>query len=347
MKNLRSIFICLSIMILAFFMVQGSSFAKEKKYVMKLGLGNPAKDYTHTYTPWEVFKDEVERRSNGRIEVKLYPGKVLGGHKSRWEQTVKGVIQGVDVSDGNFAPFYPEIAVLSIPYLFSNHDVAYEVLDGPFGEFLKEDCLKKTGLRTIGWMENGGFRNYSNNKHEVKSPADMKGLKIRTMPIPAHMEIVKRLGAAPTPIAWSELYTALQTGVVDGQENSVSTFCVPKLEEVQKFMILDGHVYSMWTLFLNDKWYQALPRDLQAAIDQAALVTKYANRGLCRVNESRNIKYIESKGMKVYAPTAAEKKAFRDLTQGPVTEYLRTQIDPALIDRVLSAVADAEKKLGY
>jgi len=159
--------------------------------------------------------------------------------------------------------------------------------------------------------------------------------------------MVKALGAAPTPVAWSELYTALQTGVVDGEENSVSTFIIPKLEEVQKYMILDGHVYSMWTLFINDKWYRELPKELQTAIDQASIITKYANRGLCRINESVNLEYIKSKGVKVYVPTRGQKEEFKNLAQKPVIEYLKTQIDPKLIDKVLEAVAEAEIKLGY
>ena len=112
---------------------------------------------------------------------------------------------------------------------------------------------KKTGLRVIGTWDNGGFRSFTNSKRAVHNPEDMKGLRIRTMDIPAHMELVRSLGAKPTPISWKELYTALETGVVDGQENAMPTIIIGSLQEVQKYLILDGHVYTQQHFFVNDQ----------------------------------------------------------------------------------------------
>jgi len=263
------------------------------------------------------------------------------------EQVKKGIIQGVQVGDGWIANHFPEIQVISIPYIFQDRDVAWKVLDGPFGKEMMEAYVKKTGLRLLHLTENGGFRCFSNNVREIKTAADMKGLKIRVMPNPAHQETVKALGALPVTIDWGELYTALQTKVADGQENAVPTFLVPKLYEVQKYMTLDGHFYSINSIIIQDKWYKSLPLELQHAIDQAAFVSTTVNRGVCTALEQKGIKLIQEKGMKVYAPTAKEKQTFKEASQKPVVEFLKTKIDKAWIDKTFKAVDQAEKELGY
>jgi tripartite ATP-independent transporter DctP family solute receptor len=225
--------------------------------------------------------------------------------------------------------------------------VAWKVLDGPFGKELMDAYVKKTGLRLLHLTENGGFRSFSNNSREIRSVADMKGLKIRVMPNPAHQETVKAMGALPVTIDWGELYTALQTKVADGQENAVPTFLVPKLYEVQKFMTLDGHFYSINSVIVQDKWYKSLPADLQRAIDQAAFVSTTVNRGVCTALEQKGIKFIQEKGMKVYTPTAKEKLTFKEASQKPVVEFLKTKMDKAWIDKAFKATAQAEKELGY
>jgi TRAP-type C4-dicarboxylate transport system substrate-binding protein len=215
-----------------------------------------------------------------------------------------------------------------------------------------DEYTKKTGLRLLHLTENGGFRCFSNNVKEIKTPADMKGLKIRVMPNPAHQKTVEALGALPVVIDWAELYTALKTKVADGQENAVATFLVPKLWEVQKFMTLDNHFYSINSVLLNDKWYQGLPKELQTAIDQAAVISTTVNRGVCTALEEKGIKLVTEKGMKVYAPSPKEKDMFKELSQKPVIEFLKKdfeekKVDLKWFDRFFEAVAQAEKDLGY
>jgi C4-dicarboxylate-binding protein DctP len=321
--------------------------AQGAEFTLKFGVGNPPRDFHHSWTPHVAFKDEVETRSGGRIAVELYPGSQLGGIESMVNQVRQGVIQATDPSEGHFATTYPPIQVFSIPYLFLTRDIAWHVLDGEFGQKMLADMAEQTGIRPLIWSENGGFRHYSNNVRAIKSPDDMAGLKIRTMNIPLHMEIVKNLGASPTPIAWAELYTSLQTGVVDGQENSIATFMVPKLEEVQDHTVLDGHVYSVNTVILNEAWYQSLPDDLKQVIDRAAEVSLTVNRGLTVSNELIGMDYLKEQGVEIYSPTLEEKRAFREATQEPAIAWLTEQIDPAWVDGMLDAVAAAEKSLGY
>ncbi len=318
------------------------------EFVMKISLPSPMVEWTQFNEPYAVLKSEIEKRSNGRIEVQLYPAGVLGDMVSGVEQVKTGIIQGVQVGDGWIANHFPEIQVISIPYIFQDRDVAWKVLDGPFGKEMMDAYVKKTGLRLLHLTENGGFRSFSNNVREIKTVADMKGLKIRVMPNPAHQETVKAMGALPVTIDWGELYTALQTRVADGQENAVPTFLVPKLYEVQKFMTLDGHFYSINSVIIQDKWYRSLPVELRRAIDQAAYVSTTVNRGVCTALEQKGIKFVEEKGMKVYAPTVKEKLTFKAASQKPVVDFLRTQkMDKVWIDKVFKATEQAEKELGY
>lgn len=212
-----------------------------------------------------------------------------------------------------------------------------------------EDMAKTVGIRPLRFNENGGFRNYSNSKRPLRTAADMKGLKIRTMNIPLHMQIVKDLGASPTPIAWSELYSALQLKVVDGQENAVSTFRIPKLEEVQKYMILDGHIYSVTTYLVNEKWFKSLPIEYQNAIYQAADIAVQVRNSLCYLEERRDVEELRAMGVDIYDPPTDVKRGFQQLTQESAIKWLRSQekIDGKWIDMLLEETAQIEKELGY
>ena len=322
------------------------------EYTMKISLPSPMTEWTQFNEPYAVLKTEIEKRSGGRIEVKLYPAGVLGNMTAATEQTKRGIIQGVQVGDGWIANHFAEIQLLSIPYIFKDRDVAWHVLDGPFGKELEQEYIKKTGLRLLHLTENGGFRCFSNNVKEIRTPADMKGMKIRVMPNPAHQETVRALGALPVVIAWAELYTSLKTKVADGQENAVATFLVPKLWEVQKYMTLDGHFYSINSVLINNDWFKKLPKELQAAIKQAAIISKTVNRGVCTALETKGIGFIQKKGMKVYAPTLAEKDMFKKLSQQPVIEFLKKDfqkkgVDLKWFDKFTAAVDNAERALGY
>jgi C4-dicarboxylate-binding protein DctP len=191
-------------------------------------------------------------------------------------------------------------------------------------------------MRAMVWHENGGYRNYSANK-PLTSVEDLQGLKIRTMNNPVHMEIVKSLGASPTPIPWQDLYTALQTGVVDGQENSLAIFRIPKLEEVQKNIIMDGHVYSPGALYFSQKWLDTLPEDLLEIVKTASENFRDLNREISTKAEADDRAYLESKGVSIYDPTPEQKQQFRELTQAPALEYIKGSVDADILACVLSA----------
>lgn len=317
------------------------------EYTMKLAVSNAEIENSFSWTHLKVLEREIEARSGGRIDVQIFSGGQLGGPETTVNQTRDGIIEATDASDGHFATTFPDVQVFGAPYLFPSREVAWAVLDGPIGENLRERMAAEVGLRPLFWTENGGFRHFTSADRPLKSAADLKGLKMRVQNHPLHLEIAQSLGMSATPIAWLELYTALQTGVVDGQENSISTFLIPKLYEVQKHMILDGHVYAVNTVVVNEAWYQSLPAELKDAITQASLIARATNRGLSVANEITGRATLDAEGVSVYVPTNAEKEEFRALVQDKAYAWLRANVTPSLIDEVLAAV-DAEKvRLGY
>lgn len=286
-----------------------------------------------------IFKNIVEGETD--ITVELFPAKALGDEGDLVQQVQEGTTQMALVS-GAMAKVCKTADVLNIPYTFSSATVAWDVLDGPFGKELAEHCLKKTGLRTLAYGETG-FRNFTNNVREIKSPADMKGLKFRVQPIPLYVEMVKGLGGEPTPIAWSELPNALSTGVVDGQENPVGVIYNNKLHKLQKYLVLDGHVYGADFILINDDFYQSLPKNDQAIISKAARVAGVMGRAIQQFNTAEGVTKVVAEGMKVHSPTAEEMAQFKKLAQPAVKKWLASELgdDAVWIEKLDDAVANA------
>jgi len=291
-----------------------------------------------------LFKQIIETETRGAVEVQVFPAGQLGGEREMTEAVKLGSIQMTMVS-GALANFYKEYQVLDIPYLFSSPPVAWKVLDGWFGKEMAEDCLKKTGMRVLGFGE-AGYRNFTNSVRPIRTPADFKGLKIRVMESPVYMTLVKSLGAAPTPIAWTETYTALQQKVADGQENPISTIKYAKLNEVQKYLTLDGHTYGIDFILINEKFYQSLPKDIQKTIRIAATTIVTIMRGIQTIDSTLGVQQLREKGMEVYAPSGSEKAMFRAASQQPVIEYLEKQIGRPWIDKLQKAIKEAEAEVG-
>ncbi len=288
-----------------------------------------------------IFKNIVEGETD--ISVELFPAKALGDENDLIQQVQEGTTHMAIVS-GAMAKVCKPADVLNIPYTFSSATVAWDVLDGEFGKELADYCLKKTGLRTLAYGETG-FRNFTNNVREIKSPADMKGLKFRVQPIPLYVEMVKGLGGEPTPIAWSELPNALSTGVVDGQENPVGVIYNNNFHKLQKYLVLDGHVYAADFILINDEFFGSLPENDQAIIKKAARIAGVMGRAIQEFNTAEGVTKVAAEGMKVYSPTAEEMASFKKLAQPAVKEWLAGELgDEAVwIKKLDAAVAEAMK----
>ena len=321
----------------------GTSAFAQTKFVLKLAHSDsPDMATSRKAVMADAFAREVKAKSGGRIEVQVFAASALGGERELVEGVKNGFIQA-GFASGVIANYFPSAMVTDIPYLFPSDDVADKVMDGPFGQKLAADFQAATGMHNLCFGE-VGFRNFSSGKAPIHSPKDLAGMKIRVQETPLYITEMKALGAQPTPIAFSELYTALQTGVVDGEENPVPTMIFAKLYEVQKHVTLDRHNYGIDWFVLSNKFYKALPPDLLKVVTDAAQLACNEERKANRVFTANGNKTLADKGVTVYTPTSAELAQFRAAAQPPVIEFLKTKIDPKLIDGIQAAVKDADKK---
>ena len=292
-----------------------------------------------------VFQGIVETETGGRYKVQIFPSGQLGDLRSMAEQVSRGVI---DMSSGQngglLASFDPNMQILEMPYTFRTTEIGRLVLDGWFGRELSDELAAKSNIRILSYLPSS-FRNFSNSKREIRSPADMRGLKMRTMQVPIHLEMVKALGAAPTPIAFEELYSALQTGVVDGQENAPYVVLMAKVQEVQKYYILDHHLLNTALFIVNEKFYKSLSPEDRRIFDYAARQAQFAFLGIITATESLDIKEIEKAGVKVYTPTAAEYAQFQSATKEPVLKVMKEKVEAKWIDKLYKAIDEGEKKV--
>jgi tripartite ATP-independent transporter DctP family solute receptor len=287
----------------------------------------------------EIFKAIVEGETD--LSVEIFPAGALGNEGELVAQAQDGITQVVMVS-GAMSTACPAASVLDIPYSFPSAPVAWEVLDGPFGAALGDHCLEQTGLRTLAYGETG-FRNFTNSVREIRTPADMTGLRFRVQPIPLYVEMVKALGGEPTPIAWTELPNALATGVVDGQENPVGVIYNNGLHQLQNYMILDGHVYAADFLVINDDFFQSLSAAEQEVVSRAAVVAGNMGRSIQQWSTAQGVNAVQAEGMTVYSPTSDELAMFREAAQPAVRAWLAGELgDEAVwIDQLEAALADA------
>lgn len=301
---------------------------------------------SHYFAYTQVFKSIVEGKTGGRIGVQVFPNSQLGDIRSMLQQCIRGDIQMVaGAGTADLASYDPNIQVLNIPYNFASTEVGRKVFAGDFGKGMHDEILAKTKLNVINWLPSS-FRNFSNSKKEIKTPEDMKGLKMRTMENPVDMAMMKALGTNPTPISFAELYSALQTGAVDGQENAPYVLLMVKLQEVQKFYTLDGHTLNTAIVVMNDDFLKKLKPEDQQIIKEAASEAELAFLGTITATNGRDIQTLEKAGVKIYYPTPAELAKFKQATQGPVIDYLKTVVDPAWLDRVNKDIQQANKDLG-
>ncbi len=295
----------------------------------------------------KIFKSYVETYTNGAIIVELYPSNQLGSHKEMMEMVKAGTVD-LCIETGTMGPFFPEYQVINIPYVFRSDEVAWWVFDNSqFWKDLMDKMEEEIGLICLGMGQNG-VRNFTNNIRPIHEPKDMEGIKFRVMQSPVFVKTVEALGAKAIPIAWTEVYTSLQTGVIDGQENPIATIVfVGKLHEVQKYFTMDGHTWSENMLLMNAKKFHSLSEEHQQILRMAGLHGARADRTaeafMSRVMGMSTLQ----EHMEVYTPTAEQLKKFQDTAQPAVIEWLKEEVGSEVVDEFLKAVKEAEAALGY
>ena len=294
-----------------------------------------------------VFKSLVESGTNGSVTVQTFPNGQLGKDAEVVSQVKAGVVQSGIHSVGGIASTYPMIGVLDMPFAFPNISATYEVFDGPFGKKLGDDIEAKSGLKVLGFGDSGGFFAFTNSKKLIKSPADMAGLKIRTMGLDTHQTVVRSIGGQPAAISWSEVYTSLQTGVADGQMNPVPIIAFAKFNEVQEYLTLSEHLFAPYVWTINKDFWNSLTPAEQTVVTYAAKSAIVAGRGMGRAIEAsdRGLSHL-AKTMTIYTPTAAEKAAFRKLSQPAVRKVIIDKFGAEgkdMLDSFLGAIDKASK----
>ncbi len=280
----------------------------------------------------DKFATEIEKRTNGRYKIQNFYASALGNEREATEAVQLGTLDMCMTSTGPIPNFVPELAILDIPFLFRDYAHARSVLDGPIGQ----DMLTKfdpIGIKALAWGENG-FRHMTNSKVSVKAPSDLKGLKVRTMENPIHMQAYKGFGIIPTPMAISEVFTALQQGTVDGQENPISVIQSWKFDQVQKHLSLTGHVYSPAVILIGKPLWDKLSDEDKNHFLEASKEAVKANRDRIDSDEKNGVADLRSKGMEVV--TDLDKSKFQDALK-PVFADLSKKFGEANIARIRDA----------
>ncbi|MBO9398960.1 TRAP transporter substrate-binding protein DctP [Shimia sp. R9_2] len=294
-----------------------------------------------------VFKNFVESASNGAIEVELFIGTQLC---SKGAECLQGVADGtIDVyisTSGGASGIFPYVQVLDLPYLMANDRIAETVLAGDFTRKMREMALADSGdsirLMTIG--NTGGWRNFANTKRRVASPSDMEGLKIRTVVADLPQELVRALGASPTPIPWPELFTSFQTGVVEGSKNGITDIMGMKFPDAGlQYVTLDGHAYMGALWWMNNQKFLSMPEDMRRVVVDGFSALQQATFASPKRKSIKAYEDFVAGGGDLYVPTPAEKAAFKEAA-APVYDWFKGNIKGGdeIFNALTSAVAEAE-----
>lgn len=316
--------------------------AHAQQKVLKYAHFQPGKNDQPKHVAALALKEHVEKATNGSVKVEIYPAGQLGTAQQMMEGMRLGTVELAVVHDGGIPGVYKPFNVFGLPFIFDDHAHAYKVLDGQFGKDMAEDMRKKTGIKLMAYADNG-IRHFTNSKRAIKSPDDMKGLKMRVQPSPVFVELVKSLGASPTAIDWGELPAALAQGTADGQENGVTNILAASLFQHQKHVTLDGHVYSLHAYMMSDRFYNSLSAAEKKAVDEGVEKAKKIHRDMTREQDLSAKKVLTEKGMTVTELSAAEVDKFRQLAQPAVRKYLEADVSKEWTDKLVQAAAAARK----
>jgi TRAP-type transport system periplasmic protein len=295
--------------------------------VMKINISTAQN--SHQGVAIDTFAKEVEQRTHGRYKIQTFYNGSLGGERESVEAVQLGTQELTFTSTGPVPNFVPETKIFDVPFLFRDKAHARAVLDGPIGQEMLTKFDAK-GFKALAWAENG-FRHMTNSKRDVRTPEDLKGLKMRTMENPVHIAAYKGFGIITTPMAFPEVFTALQQGTVDGQENPLSVIISAKFEQVQKHLTLTGHVYSPCVFLMNKATFDKLAPADKTAFLEAAKVAVKANRARVDEDDAKGVAYLRSKGVTVI--DNIDKGAFVKAL-APVEAQFEKDFGKANLDRI-------------
>ncbi len=317
--------------------------------------GNIKVKFAHVAPPFhgvakgvDAFAAYVKEKTNGKINIATFPSGQLGGERSMAEQVQSGTLQIATITTAVLQNFVPQAAILDMPFIFPDRKTAYATLDDPEVQEKLFSYFPSKGFIAIGWMENG-FRDFTNNKHPVHIPADIKGLKVRVMNSPVYLDTFRQLGASPVAIPFPETYNALQTGVIDAQENSLLTSILMKFLEVTKYATTTQHCLTELVTIVNRDYWDSLSKNEKKIFRQAAKIAIDTNR---KVNAQLRkslpkshisiANYAAKHGIEIVKLTVAERDTFRK-AMTPVWKKYRKKIGDDLFDFMLAKIKKHHK----
>jgi tripartite ATP-independent transporter DctP family solute receptor len=314
----------------------GSKTTEQKTIKMKMSVS------TADSSPWakgaQKWADLVKERTKGRVQIKVFPNEQLssGNQPKGIEQLQNGVTDATFHSTIIYSVLDPKFSVISMPWIVPSNEIADKALAGPAGEKIKE-LLRAKGIEPLGFGENG-FRQVTNSKQAIVTPADMEGLKIRIPSMKMYIDLYKELGADPTVMNFAEVFTALQQGTIDGQENPIPVIYTSKLGEVQKYMTIWNYSYDPIVLGVNKKLWDSLDKETQNIMRQAAKEACEFEIKLNREEQTKQLEEMKAKGMTVTVLTPEQIKAFQAKMDPVYAKY-----EPAIGKDLLDAFRNAGK----
>lgn len=293
--------------------------AAQAQTEVKIGYALP--ENSHYGAGAKTWAEVTETETDGAFSFVHYGSSGLGGEREVLEGLQLGTVEATIVSSGTLSNFVPEAGVFDIPFLFRDFDHARATLDGPIGQEMLAK-FEDQGMVALAWGEQG-FRHITNSRNPVNEAGDLAGLKLRTMENPVHIEAFRTLGAAPTPMAWPEVVSALQQGTIDGQENPLSVIVSAKLNEVQKYLTLSGHVYAPNVLMVSKIFWDGLSEDEQEAFRKGAVEGGLAMRAFVDEAEASGAQAMADGGMEVNELDVEQKAALQEALAPAYEDYAR------------------------
>ncbi|QKS26777.1 TRAP transporter substrate-binding protein [Vreelandella titanicae] len=298
-----------------------------------LKAGHAASTSNTGHKAFEFLGQELAEKTDGRIVVEIFPSSQLGSERELVESIQLGNVDMTFVSSAVLGSFNPQFFALDIPFMFKDRDGVYRVLDGEIGQDLLSS-LEQVGIKGLGYWENG-FRQLTNNKQEIRSPEDLEGMRMRTMENAVHIEAWREVGANPAPLAFGELFTALQQGTFDAQEGPINLFYDMRFHEVQDYISLTNHVYSPWPVLINPDVYSRLSDEDKIILEEAITKTTEYQRDLAQKADEAAIAAMPD--ITITELTPEEIEAFAS-HMDPVYEMVEERVGSEIIDAILTEV---------
>lgn len=312
------------------------AFSASADTVIRIGHG--AAESFHMHRALLRFAELVQTGSNGEIEVEIFPSSQMGPDREMIEGVQTGVLEMAIPPSSFFAGWDPAFAVIELPYMYPSSDVAWRVLESEAGDGMLER-VENQGLVGLGWLELG-VRNVTNNIRPIETPDDLEGIKLRTMLVPAHVATFEALGANPTPMNFGEVYSALQQGVIDGQENPLAIITSQRFYEVQRYLSTTGHVFAVYMPVISQPFFESLSAEHQQLIRDSMASARAYQAELVETENAQQLEAIRAAGVEVLELSPEARQLFAERTE-PVRLQYRDEVGPENYDAWVAAVAAA------